>query len=102
MLRAELHKPVRKDLAETAERPSDEIAAVRFDFEFRRDWLAAPGDKRLRKRHNNFADMLPASHKPKCRIDVTRRKRAERQWSQGALFDEVGDLREHLSGERFV
>src|SRR4029453_14120117 len=41
--RTALDEPVGKDLAEAAKRAGDEVAAVRFDFEFRRNRFPRPG-----------------------------------------------------------
>ena len=45
MPRAAIDQPVGQDFAEAAERAGDEIAAIRFDFEFRCDGFAAPRHK---------------------------------------------------------
>src|SRR4051794_11948009 len=45
MARARLDKPIGHHFAEPAERTGDQVTALRFDIELRRDGLAAPGDK---------------------------------------------------------
>ena len=99
MTRTGLGKPVSQHLAETAECSRDEIASVRLDFEFRCDRLAASGQERFWKRDDNFSDVLAARHESKGRVDIEGRERTERKWTQGALFNEIGNLSEHFTRE---
>ena len=102
MARAGLDKPIGQHFSEPAERAGDQVTSVRFDLELRCDGLAAPGDERLRERHDHFADVLAAGHESKGRIDIERRESAERKRTQSPLFHEIGNLGKHVARQRFV
>src|SRR6266550_1472767 len=92
-------KPVRQDFSKAPESTGNEIATVRFDFEFRRHRFAPPRQKRFGQRNDDFADVLSGSHESKGRADVVPWKCAEWQRMQDALPNEVGDLRQHFPRE---
>src|SRR2546423_14213126 len=102
MTRTRLDKPISQDLAESAERARDQITSVRFDLELRRDGLAAPGQKRLRERDDDFSDVLATGHESEGRVDIERRESAERKRTQGALLHQIGHLGKHVARQRFV
>src|SRR4051794_34936319 len=99
MTRARLNKPVGENFAEPAESAGNEITALGFDLEFRSGWLTAPRHKCFGERNDHLSDMLAAGHEPKRRIDTVGRERAEGERTQGALFDQLGNLREHVAGK---
>ena len=102
MTRTAISQPAGEDLAVAAESARNQVGRIGFHLELRPGQFTTPGNKWRRECHDNFADMFSTRHQPKRGIDSRSGKRPEWKWSQRSLFDQPGNLFQHLTGQFLI